>query len=445
MAPIVLLIFLLPLGLAAALLFCGFRGLRIGDHPVCRRCAFDLYGSPAGTVVCGECGNDLTQPGTVAIGHHQRRTSFIIGGFVILLPMLFVAGIVLWSQTSTFNWLDYAPTSLVIHRAMSADPLVRSPALAQLNARFTASTLSTGELGKIADAALAYQSDLSKPWDPVWGDWIERCEANGKLSDTRWKQYLNQAWQGGFTFKLRPRVRRGDPLPYVIATNPTRAASNTKLMADMKGLDLTWMSPHGPVPVGGGGGGMGMALGRGMGGGTCGSSLNFTDIPKDMTDGVQTLSYHISVDVGYANTQMWNVVPIVSGQLNLTGSFTLLPADQPTLKIIDDSTMTAAIQKSLQPQIQNGRSSFMVSVNGPPVAVSFDVFVKTGGQEVKAGSFACPAGTTNHGYGMDPHGLPVGPKTVDVIFRSNLDAALNTLDTLEAWKGEIVFKDVPVK
>jgi len=41
---IVLLLLLLPLGSAGWLILRGLRGVRVGDHPVCRKCGFDLFG-----------------------------------------------------------------------------------------------------------------------------------------------------------------------------------------------------------------------------------------------------------------------------------------------------------------------------------------------------------------------------------------------------------------
>jgi hypothetical protein len=356
-----------------------------------------------------------------------------------------VAVAFLWGNFSSFNWLDYAPTRLVLRLAGSSNPATRSSAFAELNARLTAGTLDDRDLAKIADRGLAFQADATKPWDSAWGDWIENAHAAGKLSEARWKQYLMQAWQGSFAFKLRPWVRRGDPVPYVLATGPTRAANNSKLMTEIKGLELAWLSSHGPVTLRGGLGGMGTSLGR-TGVSTCGSCLNFSDLPHEMTDGVQQLEYHGTVDVGYPNPQMWNVIPITTGQFKLTGSFTLLPANQPTGKLTDNPGLADAIQKSLSAQIYaSSWPGFQLNVNGPPIGISFDVFVRSDGQEIKAGTVACPAGTTVHGFGMDAKGLSAKPKMLDIILRSNIDPLLNTLDTFEGWKGEIVLKDLPVK
>jgi hypothetical protein len=166
-------------------------------------------------------------------------------------------------------------------------------------------TLGTSDLTYIADAALAYQADSNKPWDTAWGDWLEKCETANKLSDARWKQYVEHAGQAAFILKLRPRVRRGDPLPYVIATNQPRAGTSGSLMTEVKGLELEWISPHGPVTVRGGIGAMGCGL-IGVSGGSVsssstGSALEFDDFPKVMPDVPQQMRYRGTVNIGYTN------------------------------------------------------------------------------------------------------------------------------------------------
>src|SRR5690349_6074803 len=45
--------------LGVVLLALGLRGRRVGDHPYCRRCGFDLFGLPPAHPACPECGADL--------------------------------------------------------------------------------------------------------------------------------------------------------------------------------------------------------------------------------------------------------------------------------------------------------------------------------------------------------------------------------------------------
>ena len=160
----ILLIFLFILALASAFLFLGIRGYRIGDHPVCRRCGFDLFGQPPGTIICGECGTSLKEPRSVLIGHHQRRPRYIAAGLIIEVPMLLLGGIFIWGLAKNINWLQYAPTSWLISRASSSDVQKRASALAELDARLKGRHLSTQHWDSIAEAGLDYQGDLSKPW-----------------------------------------------------------------------------------------------------------------------------------------------------------------------------------------------------------------------------------------------------------------------------------------
>src|SRR4051812_37949123 len=55
------------------LLVFGVRGRRVDDHPVCRKCGFDLYGRPEESTRCSECGTDLRKRRTVRVGNRKKR------------------------------------------------------------------------------------------------------------------------------------------------------------------------------------------------------------------------------------------------------------------------------------------------------------------------------------------------------------------------------------
>ena len=66
----VLFVVLLGVLIGGTLMFVGWRGQRIGDHPYCRKCGFDLFGRPDGTKVCGECGFPLDAKRAILISTH---------------------------------------------------------------------------------------------------------------------------------------------------------------------------------------------------------------------------------------------------------------------------------------------------------------------------------------------------------------------------------------
>lgn len=68
-----LLALLLLLIAGVVLLGWAWRGRRVDDHPVCRKCRFDLYGLPE-PEACPECGAALGGAGAVRIGNRRRHT-----------------------------------------------------------------------------------------------------------------------------------------------------------------------------------------------------------------------------------------------------------------------------------------------------------------------------------------------------------------------------------
>src|SRR4051812_3856137 len=80
------------------LLWFGLRGRRVGDHPFCRKCGFDLFGRPEGSTACAECGADLAGRRAMVIGVRRRRRGMLVGGVTLLIPALLVGGVLGWWQ-----------------------------------------------------------------------------------------------------------------------------------------------------------------------------------------------------------------------------------------------------------------------------------------------------------------------------------------------------------
>ena len=80
----------------AVMLALGLRGRRVGDHPMCRRCGFDLFGRPADSHGCPECGADVTRDRSIVLGVRQRRRWAVWSGSVMLLPAISTLAILGW-------------------------------------------------------------------------------------------------------------------------------------------------------------------------------------------------------------------------------------------------------------------------------------------------------------------------------------------------------------
>jgi hypothetical protein len=200
----IILVFLLGLASTAA----GVRGRRTDDHPLCRRCRFDLTGKPADSVRCPECGADLGRPRATVVGHRRWRRGPLSAGVATLAFSAAVLGTVEWGRIRHVNWLRYAPVFYLVREASSADPAHRSPALAELSARLLGNPRASNDAwSRVAAAGLNYQGDPTLPWDWAWGTLLEQARTTGHLTDAQWRRYASQVvtpaiWQ----------LRMDDPL-----------------------------------------------------------------------------------------------------------------------------------------------------------------------------------------------------------------------------------------
>src|SRR5688572_29350260 len=95
----------------------GLRGRGVDDHPICRRCGFDLSGRPKARDRCPGCGSDLSARKAIRIGRRERRPRALAGGIALILPWtLLVAAIgVAWYGDTDVN--RYKPVWWLIREA----------------------------------------------------------------------------------------------------------------------------------------------------------------------------------------------------------------------------------------------------------------------------------------------------------------------------------------
>ncbi|MEX0653824.1 MAG: ankyrin repeat domain-containing protein [Phycisphaeraceae bacterium] len=104
MAPLTLLTWAYWLAVLGALvgvgvLARGWRARRLDDHPICRRCKYDLFGLGSDQPACPECGADVRRRGAVTLGNRARHKPMIYSG--LAMALLFASGAYLadWRYT----------------------------------------------------------------------------------------------------------------------------------------------------------------------------------------------------------------------------------------------------------------------------------------------------------------------------------------------------------
>ncbi len=81
--------------------------------------------------------------------------------------------------------------------AQTAPPLQRIPVnernLTRLTDLLTSGRLTRRQIDTVTSKALTVQAAANQPWNPAWGDWIEKARSLGKVSDADYQKFAAQS------------------------------------------------------------------------------------------------------------------------------------------------------------------------------------------------------------------------------------------------------------
>ena len=448
------LLFILLLLIGVLLFVRGLRGVRTDDHPICRKCGFDLTGRPEGSDKCSECGADLTRPRAIRHGHRRRRPVALTFGLAMILLLIGLVGVIGWEQIRGFDPYQITPTWYLLReiRYEAGGAGVPVAAWQELNRRLGNGNLSKDHIARASDAALAIQGDRSKSWHTAVGDFIESARKRGDLAQEKWAGYARQA--PTITVTLRPQVRRGDDdLPARIASGGARVGTNSHLRVRIDDPITALGDLLQPPPKRSGSGYTGFGLSAGGGGAS--TSRTFQLDPRataaDSALGAHEATVHVKVqmrDDGHDTTP-----PIVEWEEDFKAAWQLVPADTETLKLIDDDTFRQAVEQGTKIKyLGNGGSGsgqrdyfrLELQFRRIPVPLAHSVILRAAdGREWKFTSITLGRGDIDYSTGGMIKGLDVG--SVDLIFRPDPKAARGTVEVTELWNREFTIKNVPVQ
>jgi hypothetical protein len=185
--------------IGAFLLLIGKFGKPIDNHPICKKCHFDLTGLPETSHQCPECGAQIRAKNATYVGNRQRRPAFVQTGIALLLTGGLPAATLFTFAITGWNYLPYAPSWICLHEALSGNAHNSTRAFAELRTR-----LSTSSLDAIAEKALALQANPKFNWDHRWGELLEEAQRRKLLKPHLYERYLRQMLLVRFT--VRPVI-----------------------------------------------------------------------------------------------------------------------------------------------------------------------------------------------------------------------------------------------
>ena len=428
----------LALLLSLALLTLGVRGRRVDDHPICRQCGFDLFGRPQGSVVCSECGGDLSARRAIRSGRRVRRGGMIAIGVLMLAIALSLGGGAGYATYAIKDWQPYKPVWWLVREIDHGDTKTQSAAITEVMGRLANGKLSDPQVMAIADTMLTLQGDPNKPWQVGCGDFIERARFARRLSDERWQRYGRQALQ--LTLDVRPWVRRGDPIAFQLRyLTPTRAGSSSAVALTTAPASIfiggqrfnapNWRPGTQLVP---------MSLPGGIYAGTYDARLR---------DGPQEVRVVADLMFGNSSLAMSRVATV-----EMDGQFKLFAEYESTVRVSYDETVTAQMVKSVRTSaaslVQTPSGSqweITVECKSPPVGVGYVLTLSDsgGGTETPLGMIACPPNQSRTFQLRCPVHAG-GGALLRLKYYPAPPAAAASTDTFEIWAGAIPTRTVSI-
>lgn len=435
------------------LLVLGVRGRRINDHPVCGKCRFDLFGNPKATG-CPECGADLTANKATRIGVREKRRGMIVAAVLLLLIGVGGGGALGYFTNQDTDWQPYKPVWWLTFEANLSPGKTSDAALNELLKRVNSGDLNDAQMETLIADALANQVDLSRTWQPTWGDFVEKHQADGKLDEELWKQYALNALDSRVKLMVRPKIRIGDPVPYRWTNTGARVGTKCTLIVRSHGAMMQVESIQIKSSIGGG-----SRLSNSSSGSSSSSSTLKPEEVAKLKPGAQKITHTVNYKV-YPNWEASrddeNAV-LAEKTITLEAETEFANLNEPTARLIHDPQYEQAVRdtvklRGVKFQKPSDNSYYAkknqrevevrVAFSPRPLDAAFEVIILHNDKEYKLSSISSPAsGQTNwHTHGGVPEHL-VG-QTVDLILRPSLDVAVRTVDCFDIWGEEIIFPDV---
>jgi hypothetical protein len=239
--------------LGAALLISGWRGERIDDHPLCRKCGFDLVGKPPDAIRCPECGTDSATR-LPRKGHRRCSVKSIFGGVFIFV--LGAAPLIAWAVIlcKGIDPQSLKPVWWLQFDLRSRSQPVYEAACGELGRRLENGRLTQTDVDAVVTTLLKMQADRAANWDYTLQMLFDELWRTGLLSPQQVDQYRRNALSSGLVVRVRRRVDRGDPLSVEISTAGMRGGpigwnmmpllQQVQILADIDGTPIS-LNPTG--------------------------------------------------------------------------------------------------------------------------------------------------------------------------------------------------------
>ena len=418
---------LISFAVGAALWLLARRGRRINDHPMCRRCDFDLTGLPETSDRCPECGGDLRRRRATYVGERHSRP------FVRLLAILaFIApfagsGYFVYSVLTDANPAGRKPAWWLRLDTTYGEQNTIADAATEMTQRMLARRLSRSEIDGYVQTVLKVQANRSGPWHFTLGDFMEQGYAAQLIADDDFSLYEAQSIAPSPTFELRARVSRDSPLPGKLVYQVDRAGRfasmsysiNREILVD--GRRVSTFAQTGDEDL----------------------LIDLKQL-KSLRPG----RHQVLLIASIAETRFTRYPPGVEA-FRVTREFELLGPGENSVRMLADASAADSIRRSLQYSevvVSSDNSIwFGLTVHERSTPLGFRISLNTTDGEIELGQLRARAGEKQKfHFPLTSKPPAIKDARVQLILSASTYPAEMTLDITQIWDGRIVIDDVKV-
>jgi hypothetical protein len=421
----------------------AWYGRRVDDHPLCRKCRFDLFALPETTTNCPECGRNIRAPRATRIGHRQARRPLLTAGLLLFVLSGAALGLLVTARVRGIDTLRYQPTWMVRNAANSTDAPLSDRAYTELLRRIKSGTAHAADIAPVVDHTLDLQAYAQKPWRATMGDFVEQAWLADAVGEERWNRYLRQMMQSCIDFEFRDRVSRTGSFCKAFTMRPPRGGSVKRFDPDLW-VTFDYDFPNGLT--------YGPSQLRPISSFYSRGYESIKPYSGRLKDGPHTLRVTFRGTLTASDDPKSRNVDV---QFTMDRPWTL--SDAPSALPIDDPSKADEIRRCVKIGFSYQYGSLgpmpVITVTSPPCAVAWDIKIGDPGAPDAEEPFGrpkpnvtCDAGqTATADLFFSGVRLPRDAQTITVTLTPSRSAAERSTSLKTYWNGTLVFKDIPVR
>ncbi|MBX3360451.1 MAG: hypothetical protein KF912_10235 [Phycisphaeraceae bacterium] len=453
----------------------GLRGRRINDHPICRKCRFDLVGLGADSAHpdrCPECGTDLTgitrrARRAVINGERRKRWPILALGLALLLSGLTTGFWLSYKPLAKFPWTTWMPDWVLAEMIDSPHSTRGATVGREIMLRLQNNRFSASSTDRTISSILAAQADPNVLWSPVMGDIVELARAHGLVSDDAMSAYIQRSFTA--IARVRPRVGRDERLAWETVVMFGRAGNGLghardgkpEFVLNLKSSKHAVVMPDGSNRDISNGGSWSRFMSNS-------STSNTGAFKHGLPLGRHELTFLVRLS-GHENmdTHLTNSPPAAIYVQDIE-----IPI---TVEVVDSTQIVGTVDESKREEFERAflvslldikphppeaardsqegideRIRLHIDARSPPLPYAFEVTMRLGERAIPMGRMVGVAmkGHIIHGlFEADPHMNPIReplPPLATIILTPNPDLAKHRVDITEIWGDSITIENVPI-